>query len=74
MAELNGYDSFLMLNIYPLRSTNPALLPKSPDLDLMKSNLEHIAKALATNDSPIWAAWGAFIEKRDYLIPALLNS
>lgn len=73
VASLNGYDSFLMLNVYPLRSTDPAQLPLVADPELVESNALQIAKALNDTEPDVWAAWGALITKRQFLAPALLE-
>ncbi|CAN5229850.1 DUF1643 domain-containing protein [soil metagenome] len=73
VATLNGYDSFLMLNVYPLRSTDPGKLPMTVDPQLLESNGLAVAKALSGTDPDVWAAWGALITKRKFLAPALLE-
>lgn len=73
VSLLHGYDSFLMLNVYPLRSTDPALLPQTFDPELVATNERHIAKALVGTEPNVWAAWGALITKRPYLSQTLLK-
>lgn len=70
VARANGFDGFVMLNLYPLRCTRPDDLPREADLDLLARNLQHVAAAVAPG-ATVWAAWGALIEKRPYLAPAL---
>ena len=41
-AENNGYDGFVMLNLYPLRSTSPDKLPNEIDPVIHQQNIEHI--------------------------------
>ena len=43
-AERNGFDGFAMMNLYPLRSTNPYALPKVMDEGLHQRNLAEIKK------------------------------
>lgn len=62
-----GYDSWLMLNVYPQRVTNPNLLHQVIDRELHKKNLRYIDRAFRTGHSDIWAAWGTLINKREYL-------
>jgi len=62
-AKRLGFDSFVMLNIYPLRATNPDDLPEDISLDEHNRNVEVIL-SLIKNDSTIWAAWGDLILKR----------
>jgi len=70
IARNNGYDSFIMLNLYPQRATDPN------DMDVLRNNIEHleniryIQEVLGENVA-IWAAWGTLIEKRSYLCSCL---
>jgi len=73
VALRHGFDSFVMLNIYPFRSTDPNGLPRHFDSALDSLNQSHFAKALANGDHAVWAAWGALVKKRSYLVPALLD-
>lgn len=61
-----GYDSWLMLNVYPQRATNPNLLHQVINKELHKKNLRYIDWAFRTGHSDIWAAWGTLINKREY--------
>ena len=64
----NGYDSFLMFNVYAQRSTDPDAMEKVCNPLLHRENMEAFRYVLSLSDSPaIWAAWGAVIEKRGYL-------
>lgn len=64
----NGYDSFLMFNVYAQRATDPDAMEKVCNPLLHRENMEAFRYVLSLSDSPaIWAAWGAVIEKRDYL-------
>ena len=64
----NGYDSFLMFNVYAQRATDPDAMEKVCNPLLHKENMEAFRYVLSLSDSPaIWAAWGAVIEKRGYL-------
>jgi len=65
-AERLGFDSFVMLNIYPLRATNPDDLPNDIVIDEHNTNLKVILELLNDN-STIWVAWGDLISKRDWL-------
>lgn len=67
-AEKNGFDSFIMTNVYPQRATDPKYLHKQADKIIMQENAERIKDILLTAENPIIvAAWGTNIEKRDYL-------
>ena len=64
----NGFDSFIMFNVYAQRATDPNSMEKVCNLQLHKENLEAFRYVLSISDEPaVWAAWGAIIEKRDYL-------
>ncbi len=71
IAHYNGFDSFLMFNLYPQRATNPDDMEKQRNNALHRENMKAFAYALslyANNRTPsVWAAWGAIIEKRPYL-------
>ena len=64
----NGYDSFLMFNVYAQRATNPDTMERVCNPLLHKENMEAFRYVLSLSNAPaIWAAWGAIIEKRGYL-------
>lgn len=64
----NGFDSFIMFNVYAQRATDPDAMEKSCNLQLHKENLEAFRYVLSISQKPaVWAAWGTIIEKRDYL-------
>ena len=64
----NGFDSFIMFNVYAQRATDPDAMEPSCNLALHRENLEAFRYVLSISDSPaVWAAWGTIIEKRDYL-------
>jgi hypothetical protein len=67
LAFGNGFDSWIMVNLYPLRETNPDLLPKEIDPVIHRRNLEQIERLLSATKPRIWAAWGTLISKRDFL-------
>ncbi len=65
----NGFDSFIMFNVYAQRATNPDAMEKSCNLALHRENLEAFRYVLSISERPaVWAAWGAIIEKRGYLL------
>jgi hypothetical protein len=67
IAEYNGYDGFVMLNIYPLRSTSPKNLPKEIDLNIHNRNIEHIIDILGKYpSSDVLLAYGNLIKERQY--------
>ena len=64
----NGFDSFLMFNVYAQRATSPDDMEKVYNPALHRENLEAFRYILSISDKPaVWAAWGAIIEKRAYL-------
>lgn len=68
IAERFKCDSFVMLNLYPQRTTNPSDLHKELSGELFKQNLQEITKALSTVEKPlIFVAWGDNIGIRKYL-------
>jgi len=68
IAHANGFDSFLMFNVYAQRATSPDDMEKNFNPLLHRENMEAFRYVLSISDRPaIWAAWGAIIEKRNYL-------
>jgi len=64
----NGFDSFIMFNVYAQRATDPDAMEKTCNVLLHKENLEAFRYVLSISENPaVWAAWGTIIEKRDYL-------
>ena len=64
----NGYDSFLMFNVYAQRATSPNDMEKVCNPLLHAENLAAFRYILSISQKPaVWAAWGAVIEKRKYL-------
>ena len=64
----NGFDSFIMFNVYAQRATNPDAMEKVCNPLLHRENMEAFRYVLSISDHPaVWAAWGAIIEKRKYL-------
>ena len=68
IASGNGFDSFIMFNVYAQRATDPDAMEKECNSALHKENLEAFRYVLSISEKPaVWAAWGAIIEKRAYL-------
>ena len=67
-ANRNGFDGFIMLNLYPQRTPNTNELHAELDEKLMQENLKQIELALKDIPNPtILAAWGNPIRQRKYL-------
>ena len=70
VAHYNGYDSFVMFNVYAQRATDPDDMELSYNRELHQENMRAFDYALSLDEagSPaVWAAWGTIIEKRPYL-------
>ena len=70
VALYNGYDSFIMFNVYAQRATNPDDMELTYNSELHQENMKAFDYALSldrTGAPAVWAAWGTIIEKRDYL-------
>lgn len=69
IAARNGFDSYLMFNVYPQRATDPNELHVSLDEKLHNENMNAFQWLLeqCKMTPTIWAAWGTLIEKRPYL-------
>ena len=68
VAHFNGYDSFLMFNVYAQRATNPDDMERTCNAALHAENMKAFDYVLSLSEAPaVWAAWGTVIEKRDYL-------
>ena len=70
VARFNGFDSFIMFNVYAQRATRPGDMDKARNDMLHRENLEafrYILRASLPRRPAVWAAWGAVIEQRPYL-------
>jgi hypothetical protein len=68
IALANGYDSFLMFNVYAQRATDPDDMEPTLNQALHAENRKAFRYLLGLSDRPaVWAAWGNIIDKRDYL-------
>ena len=68
----NGFDSFIMFNVYAQRATKPDDMEKACNEALHRENLEAFRYVLSLSEkTAVWAAWGAIIEKRAYLTDCL---
>ena len=72
VALHNGYDSFIMFNVYAQRATRPKDMERSRNETLHRENMAAVDYALSLSPAPaVWAAWGNIIEERSYLIPCV---
>lgn len=72
IATANGYDSFIMFNVYAQRATSPDDMELCMNEYLHRQNMEAFRYALSINRAPaVWAAWGTIVEKRGYLFDCL---
>ena len=71
IAAGNGYDSFVMFNVYAQRATRPDDMDRERNERLHRENMRAFAWLLSQvgegHRPAVWAAWGAVIEKRPYL-------
>ncbi|MFN4328764.1 MAG: DUF1643 domain-containing protein [Limnobacter sp.] len=70
-AQRNGFNGFVMLNLYPIRSTDYNALPVEVDPEAFSENINRIEALIAAEPNPVvWAAWGESIRARDYFVTA----
>lgn len=71
IAERNGFDSFIMLNVYPQRATNPNDLHSNEEFNesYHQKNIEEIRSIMSKMEHKpvILVAFGNLIGKRSYL-------
>ncbi len=71
IAAGNGFDSFIMFNVYAQRATRPDDMDRERNERLHRENMCAFAYVLSQvgegHRPAVWAAWGAVIEKRAYL-------
>ena len=71
IAAGNGYDSWIMFNVYAQRATDPDDMDREKNERLHRENMRAFDYILSGVKEPlrpaVWAAWGTIIEKRPYL-------
>ena len=70
IAHFNGYDSFIMFNVYAQRATRPGDMDAVRNEALHAENMaafRYVLEASHPRRPSVWAAWGAVIEQRPYL-------
>ncbi len=72
IALSNGYDSFLMFNVYAQRATRPDDMESACNALLHQENRKAFRYLLSLCQHPaLWAAWGNIILKRPYLMDCM---
>ncbi len=71
----NGFDSFVMFNVYAQRATRPEDMEREMNPFLHRENMAAFEYVLShAGPAPaVWAAWGNIIESRGYLRGCLLD-
>lgn len=68
IGNYNGYENWIMLNVYPQRATNPDDMHSEPDDALAEANMLHIREIVESYpDCDVLLAYGNLISKRKYL-------
>lgn len=74
VAGNNHFQGFVMINLYPLRSTDPDQLPLQANQETIATNISQILRLAEKASNPVfWAAWGEDVVIRSYLKEALLE-
>ena len=78
IAEGNGYDSWMMFNVYAQRATRPDDMDSAVNERMHSENMEAFRYILsqvkeAGYAPAVWAAWGTIIEKRKYLPDCVMD-
>ena len=73
IAAANGFDSWLMFNVYAQRATRPDDMDRERNELLHRENMNAFRALLKLASTKgrvpiVWAAWGAIIEKRSWLV------
>jgi hypothetical protein len=71
VAQASGHDGFVLVNLCPVRATDCRTLPATVDGKLLAANLRAIVEVVgAVEGITLWAAWGAPILTRPFLLGA----
>lgn len=76
IAKGNGFDSFVMFNVYAERATRPQDMDKELNEELHCENMKAFGYVLSLYEGEhpaVWAAWGNIVEMRPYLKVCLRN-
>lgn len=68
LAYFNGYDSFVMFNVYAQRATRPKDMDAEVNTFLHNENMKAFEYVLShSKNATVWAAWGSIVNERGYL-------
>lgn len=69
IALANGFDSFIMFNVYAQRATDPSDMHEEMVSLWHEENMRCFEETLKMKGygATVWAAWGTLISKRHYL-------
>ena len=74
IAAANGFDGWLMFNLYPQRTTDPNKLSKIAKHAFISKNCEILKLAVHQFEvKTLWLAFGNLVESRDYLPKCLFE-
>ncbi|TAI49154.1 DUF1643 domain-containing protein [Flagellimonas allohymeniacidonis] len=74
IAFSNGFDGWLMFNLYPQRATNPNKLTKVAKRTLISKNCEIFRLTIHQFEiKTLWLAFGNLVESRTYLPKCLIE-
>ncbi|MCX2745540.1 DUF1643 domain-containing protein [Mangrovivirga sp. M17] len=74
IANFNGFDGWVMYNVYPQRATNPKDIHSQFDKKLISDNLRIVRQNLIDlNIKTVWLAYGDLIESRKLFKPSMLE-
>jgi hypothetical protein len=74
ISKFNGFDGWIMYNIYPQRATNPNQLHSQINRALQLKNERIIIQSIQElGIETIWLAYGNIIETRDYLPDCMMR-
>lgn len=70
----NGYDGWVLANLYPKRKSKAIDLEQEPDADLIAENAKIIESFILENNiNDVWIAWGNDIQKRKYFKESVIT-
>lgn len=76
IAKGNGFDSFIMFNVYAQRATRPQDMDRELNEALHRENMkafDYVLSLYEGGNPAVWAAWGNIVEMRPYLKKCLAD-